>query len=48
MPIPKPKPGETKKIFIGKCMFDGVMINEYKDTDQRYAICIDSWEKNQK
>lgn len=39
MPIPQRKPKETKKEFIQRCMFDPVMITEYPDKDQRFAIC---------
>ena len=45
MPIPKPKTGETQKKFIQRCMINSTMIAEYKDTDQRYAICIDVFNK---
>jgi len=39
MPIPKPKTTETEKEFIQRCMIDRVMVNEYKNKDQRYAVC---------
>ena len=42
MPIPKPKAGETKNKFISSCMSE--LSGEYPETDQRYAICISSWE----
>jgi hypothetical protein len=37
MPIPKPEIDETKEEFIGRCMANAVMIDEYPDDDQRYA-----------
>ena len=39
MPIPKPTPTETEKEFLQRCMTDPTMVSEYKNTDQRYAIC---------
>jgi|TARA_R100001594_G_scaffold80651_1_gene115232 hypothetical protein len=39
MPIPKPKQNETRRDFIQRCMNDVVMINEYKDANQRVAVC---------
>lgn len=38
MPIPKPKPKETNKEFIDRCMSSDVML-EYKNKTQRLAIC---------
>lgn len=40
MPLPKPKPTETQKEFIQRCMIDSTMVNEYT-RDQRFAICND-------
>lgn len=45
MPIPKPRDGESKKDFKGRCMSDGVMVEEYPDTKQRNAICENQWRK---
>lgn len=39
MPIPKPKPTETNKEFIERCMSDDIMKTEYKNEKQRLAIC---------
>jgi hypothetical protein len=43
MPIPTPKSDETQKDFVQRCMNDNVMISEYMDKDQRYAICINQY-----
>jgi len=48
MPIPKPRKDESKKEFIQRCMVDDVMTVEYKDIDQRIAICSTSYEENLK
>lgn len=45
MPIPTKKPNESKKGFIQRCMLDPVMIKEYKNLDQRSAICYKQLEK---
>jgi hypothetical protein len=40
MPIPTPKQGEKPEEFIGRCMSDDVMIKEYTEPAQRYAVCV--------
>jgi HK97 family phage prohead protease len=45
MPLPKPKSGETKDEFIERCMSHEQMKDEYKDKDQRLAVCFSQWEK---
>jgi len=37
--MPTPTAGEADSDFISRCMSDSVMATEYKDTDQRYAVC---------
>ena len=39
MPLPTPLPKEQKGEFLQRCMMDDTMVREYKDQDQRYAIC---------
>jgi hypothetical protein len=45
MPIPTPKPTETQKEFVQRCMSDEIMNNEYPDKDQRYSVCIMQYKK---
>ena len=45
MPIPTPNPNEEKKDFIQRCMIDDVMTDEYKNTDQRLAICSNTYDE---
>jgi hypothetical protein len=40
MPIPKPNDNESNKDFIARCMANPSMNKDYKDSGQRYAICI--------
>ena len=47
MPIPTPNPNEQKKEFIQRCMENETMVSEYKNTDQRLAVCSTSYEENQ-
>ena len=47
MPIPKPKQNETRRDFIQRCMNDSVMINEYKDANQRVAVCSTQFKNKQ-
>lgn len=48
MPIPQPKKRESRKNFMTRCVSDPVMIREYKNTDQRLAVCAATYEKNKK
>lgn len=44
MPIPKPNSSESENDFIKRCMSDEKMMSEYTDIDQRFTICITSYE----
>lgn len=39
MPIPKPRPDENQVEFIDRCMSDESMVQEFPDSDQRFAVC---------
>jgi hypothetical protein len=39
MPLPKPKSKEKQSEFITRCMPDGTMMIEYREKDQRLAVC---------
>jgi len=45
MPIPTPNEGEEKKDFTSRCMGDEVMVKEYPNPDQRYAVCVSKYEE---
>jgi hypothetical protein len=45
MPLPKPVASEKQQEFIQRCMSDNTMIIEYKDKDQRLAICYVQWKE---
>ncbi len=45
MPIPKPSGGESKREFISRCMSNPIMKQEYKDQEERYAVCISQFNK---
>ena len=44
MPIPTPNPNEQKKDFVQRCMENDTMVTEYKNTDQRLAVCSTTFE----
>lgn len=44
MPQPKPKSDETKDDFLGRCMADGQMNDDFPDDDQRFAVCNSIWD----
>jgi len=49
MPLPTPREKETKEDFIKRSMGDPVMLREYPDQSQRYAITLNLWkEKSRK
>jgi len=48
MPIPTPKKNEKRNDFIQRCMVDPVMIKEYKNIDQRLAICAKVYRDEQR
>lgn len=48
MPIPKPKPGEEQSDFIGRCMSNDTMVDEYPDQEQRSAVCHNTWRQKDK
>lgn len=45
MPIPTPRTDETEKEFIARCMGDDVMVEDFPDPPQRYAVCMLQWVK---
>lgn len=47
MPIPKPTPDESRGEFIERCMGDDVMVDEYPNEAQRYAICLLTYAEGQ-
>ena len=46
MPITKPRKGQSKKDFIASCMSE--LSDEFKDTSQRYAVCMRTYENAKK
>ena len=46
MPLPKPKKDESHDDFMGRCMEDKVMVSEYDDEKQRYAVCQTQWDNS--
>jgi hypothetical protein len=40
MPIPNKRKDEDSKKFVARCMSDPVMKKDYKDSEQRVAVCL--------
>ena len=40
MPVPSRKDGEDRQQFVSRCMSDNKMKEEYKDSQQRVAVCL--------
>ena len=45
MPLPLVRPNEKRKDYMQRCMNDRVMIMEYKDANQRLAVCSNIYSK---
>jgi|GEM_PF-1423863 len=45
MPLPIPQKGQQKEKFISSCMGNNVMLSDYSDNAQRYAICNSIWKR---
>jgi hypothetical protein len=43
MPLPKPGTGETEDDWVGRCMTDGKMKDEFPGNEQRLAVCHNIW-----
>jgi HK97 family phage prohead protease len=46
MPLPKPKKNEKHDDFMERCMSDEVMVKEYDDEKERYAVCQTQWDNS--
>lgn len=44
MPLITPLENEEELDFIGRCMTDPTMLDEFEDEDQRLAVCYTQWE----
>lgn len=42
--MPKPKPAETRRDFISRCMSSDEMTDKFDDSDQRFAVCLSYWD----
>jgi len=45
MPIPAPKTDENQKDFLKRFMADPIMVKEYPDEKQRYAVGLEQWKE---
>lgn len=43
MPLPAPKKGESRDIFIGRCMSDENIKEDFPTQKQRLAVCFSQW-----
>lgn len=47
MPLPEPELDESREEFLERCMSDGVMISEFADAAQRFAVCLSLWSEKE-
>ena len=45
MPIPSPHKDEEKKKFLERCMSDEIMVKDFPDEKQRFAVCNTQWDE---
>jgi len=45
MPLPKPNSGQKEKNFMENCMSSPTMNKEYKDAQQRAAVCYSQFRR---
>lgn len=45
MPLPTPNTGESESDFVGRCMSNATMLDEYPDEKQRAAVCHAQFDK---
>jgi len=45
MPIPTPNSNEDRDDFIDRCMENSTMMEDFPDSDQRMAVCVQQWDK---
>ncbi len=45
IPIPEPRGDESRDEFISRCMGNDVMLDEFPDEGQRFAVCASQWER---
>lgn len=43
-PMPDPRDDESEDAFMDRCMSDDVMVEDFPDEDQRFAVCQDLWD----
>ena len=43
MPLPKPRSGEQREEFLGRCMGNPTALADFPDRSQRYAVCNNLW-----
>lgn len=48
MPLPEPQSNENHDDFIKRCMSSEIMLEEYPDRQQRYAVCESLWDSSGK
>lgn len=43
MPLPKPRQGESRADFVGRCISSDTMSSEYPEEGQRAVVCYSQW-----
>lgn len=46
MPIPKPSKGQSKDDYMGQCMSFLKDEDKFDSHEQRVAVCLDTWRRN--
>lgn len=48
MPVPAPHAGESQNDFVGRCMGNDTMMQDFPEQDQRLAVCFQAWRDRNK
>lgn len=48
MPLPTPTRDENREDFISRCMANRTMRREFKQREQRLAVCNGQWRRGQR
>jgi len=44
MPLPTPRPTESKDEFVARCVMDDTMKKEFPNRQQRVAVCFQTYQ----
>lgn len=46
MPLPTPRPNDSRETFLQRCMADPTMTADFPERTQRFAVCVAQWSES--